>query len=274
MYSKLKFKAYATRNLNVVEQRFKEQIGRKPGVYVIRQAWKEEVFGTKENMDKILVSRFAGFASVSVPLFLKREQIETLDAIKNMSKVPDPPAPRRAFSIETSFTRHCNYCGRMYGTDPQNPVTHCGAPLCAEEHREQIASLADVKKHSRDIKNKHGMNESQEQKTNDQNKTPDFSLDDPMYSSLRGWVYLIKSENGLYKIGRSNDIERRFCQFRSQCPVDLYLEHTIYSVNYFRAEEHLHNEFHVQVHHGEWFQLSESDVEWIMKLKDHDLDMV
>jgi len=77
---------------------------------------------------------------------------------------------------------------------------------------------------------------------------------------VRGFVYLISSANGLHKIGRAFDPEGRFVELGGKVK-PLTLVHTIECAEYEAAEQYLHVVFKPQRVHGEWFRLTDSDVE-------------
>ena len=83
----------------------------------------------------------------------------------------------------------------------------------------------------------------------------------------KGQVYLI-SALGLnrYKIGSTIDLEKRLLPLQSFSPVPLEVLTVIECSDIERAEVWLHKKFASCRHHSEWFDLSASDVEWIMSL--------
>lgn len=98
------------------------------------------------------------------------------------------------------------------------------------------------------------------------------------YSSVHGWVekityknlpeqkiiYFIKSENGLLKIGITNNIERRFDAFIKFSPCKLILLKTIHGSLF--EEKHLHQQFSHLRQHGEWFKLTDELLNYINSL--------
>jgi hypothetical protein len=78
--------------------------------------------------------------------------------------------------------------------------------------------------------------------------------------SKRGYVYFIRSGDGLLKIGRTNDVEKRFQTIKTSCPRGAELEGFIKTVNQFDLEKKLHNHFADCRVHGEWFDLDTSEV--------------
>jgi len=83
-----------------------------------------------------------------------------------------------------------------------------------------------------------------------------------------GCVYLIQAENGLYKIGMTiGSAKQRLETLQTGSPVRLELCHTIPASNPIDLERQLHTYFSAKHHHGEWFALSQDDVEYIMDIR-------
>ena len=79
-------------------------------------------------------------------------------------------------------------------------------------------------------------------------------------------VYIIESPfNKAYKIGRSNNIERRFKSISAMSPVALELYGVIKTDNYCKLESELHERLSKYRLHGEWFALNEGI---LMELQD------
>jgi hypothetical protein len=102
----------------------------------------------------------------------------------------------------------------------------------------------------------------------------DFELDDPKRTSLHGWIYFILADNGLVKIGRSDNVVRRFNEIKLISPLHLSIAHAVAVSNCVTAECWIHSEFHLRLHHGEWFALSPKEMEWVKSLSDYGLDRV
>jgi hypothetical protein len=84
----------------------------------------------------------------------------------------------------------------------------------------------------------------------------------------KGFVYLLASENGLTKIGSTNNLDRRIGEIRAMIPVDVTLVNSIYSSDYQRIERELHTIFTNQRKwvKGEWFKLSPWDVKHCFRM--------
>lgn len=82
----------------------------------------------------------------------------------------------------------------------------------------------------------------------------------------RGFVYLFKC-NGLYKIGRTKNPTKRMQQMASAAmPFEFERIHVIGCKNAIEAERELHKKFSSKRKIGEWFDLSEIDIEEIKSI--------
>jgi len=86
------------------------------------------------------------------------------------------------------------------------------------------------------------------------------------YVGRPGYVYILKSQDGLYKIGKSVDPEVRIRSMGVLLPFAIEPIHFIPSDDYSEAESILHRRFTGQRVRGEWFQLDASEVEWLLSL--------
>ncbi len=75
-----------------------------------------------------------------------------------------------------------------------------------------------------------------------------------------GKVYLYKAGK-YYKIGRTNDINRRDIEIKLQLPFEAKLIHSIETSDPVGIESYWHNLFKPRRQNGEWFLLSEMDVD-------------
>lgn len=81
-----------------------------------------------------------------------------------------------------------------------------------------------------------------------------------------GYVYLMEF-GADYKIGNSNNVERRFRELRTQMPYEGKIIHTIETGDPEGIEAYWHNFFKDKRLKGEWFQLSKEDIRYFKKRK-------
>lgn len=79
-------------------------------------------------------------------------------------------------------------------------------------------------------------------------------------------VYLMKATNGLYKIGITKNVRTRLRQLKDALPVDLECEHQIMTNASRALEKELHIRFKAKHFAGEWFVLSQADIDYIKSL--------
>ena len=107
------------------------------------------------------------------------------------------------------------------------------------------------------------MEQRREERRKEQDAEPPRS-----HQAITGYVYLIRAENGLYKIGKAKNVNARMKPFRVDFPMKWELIHTIKSNDYGAAEGGLHKTFADKRDVGEWFRLSPDDVAFITGLQD------
>lgn len=82
----------------------------------------------------------------------------------------------------------------------------------------------------------------------------------------RGVIYLLQSNVGYYKIGKSMNLDRRVGQHLRNYPVSLDVIHVVPVLRMTRCELYLLSLFAEKKMQGEWFLLSDDDVAWICSL--------
>jgi len=86
---------------------------------------------------------------------------------------------------------------------------------------------------------------------------------------IKGLVYLLKIENrNEYKIGVTINLKKRLNQLGTKMPFKLETITKIRSKDIYKLEEKLHCRFENKRINGEWFNLSNEDVEYIRGIKD------
>ena len=104
-----------------------------------------------------------------------------------------------------------------------------------------------------------------------------FESDEPntrpeKFKRFDGYVYLLYSPtNNTYKIGKAKQVDGRYGSIAKQSPVEIKLIHQFKSENANKAEKALHNQYSHKRVLGEWFSLSEQEIETIISIGDYQL---
>lgn len=83
----------------------------------------------------------------------------------------------------------------------------------------------------------------------------------------QGYVYLIQSSTGHYKIGHTANPLKRLRTFEAKLPFEIEYVHLIATTNRFALEKELHTKFADRRVRGEWFALTSADIAYIKLLK-------
>jgi hypothetical protein len=81
-----------------------------------------------------------------------------------------------------------------------------------------------------------------------------------------GYLYLLRSTTGYFKIGRTTDPTNRIKTFEVKLPFEVAYEHVFPTDDMFGMEKALHSRFAEKRVNGEWFALAPDDVEYIKSL--------
>lgn len=87
-----------------------------------------------------------------------------------------------------------------------------------------------------------------------------------------GYIYLLSSDNGKYKIGKTTDVERRLNEHLRIHPLKLNVLHVVKVREYSKCERYLLNHFSNKRLQGEWFDLTKDDISWIRSLRSQSLE--
>lgn len=82
----------------------------------------------------------------------------------------------------------------------------------------------------------------------------------PNNRQTAGYVYLIKSSTGHYKIGRTGNLNNRLRTFSVKLPFEVEFVHVISAGDMMATERQLHQYFASKRVNGEWFSLTDDDV--------------
>ena len=85
-----------------------------------------------------------------------------------------------------------------------------------------------------------------------------------------GFVYFLRSDDGLHKIGRAVDVDARVRSIAAFVPFAVQVVHTIRTDNMVRLERGLHRAYESAGKrvNGEWFRLTDDDVDLLRSLGD------
>jgi hypothetical protein len=79
------------------------------------------------------------------------------------------------------------------------------------------------------------------------------------------YVYLIQlGETDVYKIGLTNNLEKRLGQLQAKCPIPLAIIYWWWGHDFDAFERCLHLKYECKKVKGEWFKLTSSDLMWII----------
>lgn len=264
---KLNFYGYLSNDLDEVSEMYQLRTGEEPTAFVIQRGW--EVTGSDMNFNLLVTSPYGGFASIYATHHITVDELNHLSHLKEMrykdvtrindgsvSEIDLDDYLEGLLSDDEGYTRRCNYCGKKYATDPGDIVYHCGDAECE----------------GRDATEKIRYSSGGEAFRVVVDPLENYNLDNPNIFTVAGHVYMIEAENGLVKLGRSNDIKARFAALSTMSPVVLILRHLVYCKDYVASESKLHVMFADRRHHGEWFNLQKNELKWLMSLLDGDLD--
>lgn len=269
MDNRLVWQGYATHDLDEAASSFLIRTGALPEFFAVREDW--PFTGSDENINKAVHTHLAPCYGIYIPKEITMLEFLAIESawIERHSTAAAPYVPDETPSECYELTRYCNYCGRLFVTDENLKTVHCGLPECVERDNQYKDHVADVRSFE-----KHAQENAKPEPIVKADLTPDFELDDPKRTSVWGWIYFIMAENGLVKIGRSDNIVKRYGELRSMSPVKLELFHAVTTSNCINAEAWLHAQFAIRRDHGEWFNISAEDLEWAKTLSDYSLDRV
>jgi len=90
-----------------------------------------------------------------------------------------------------------------------------------------------------------------------------FNLQRPNQKRHPGYVYVVKSDTGHYKIGYTTDFKSRAKTFGVKLPVEIEFLVLIETPNCSGLESMLHTQYQHKRVNGEWFDLSDMDLLWL-----------
>lgn len=79
-------------------------------------------------------------------------------------------------------------------------------------------------------------------------------------SAHPGYVYMLRADNGLYKIGKTKQLDKRIYICGVKLPYKVELIASYFTPDMTAGELHWHDHFAAKRVNGEWFRLDDSDV--------------
>lgn len=89
----------------------------------------------------------------------------------------------------------------------------------------------------------------------------------PPRKKTEGHIYFITYDNKYYKIGKAKNLKNRIKVFSVEMPGEISVTHTVHSKDTWLTENLFHEYFKQKRIKGEWFDLSEKDLEYVKKGK-------
>jgi septal ring factor EnvC (AmiA/AmiB activator) len=86
-----------------------------------------------------------------------------------------------------------------------------------------------------------------------------------------GFIYILKSENGYYKIGKAKELQNRITTWQHEFPIVIDFIYSFACHNRRLVENFLHNKYSKKRLRREWYKLNDEDIAWILSIKDYEL---
>lgn len=170
--------------------------------------------------------------------------------------------------------RECDYCGKKYPYFPRGiPYGYCFSDDCLDK-----AHAATLQCHETRIKEKEEgeLEASKRAEERAKEKSENQRLEVEHQEKIQqgfGHIYIIEAPNGLYKIGlTTTSVDKRVYNLNAMSPVPLKLVHSIASDQVRKAESRIHKRFSDKRTHGEWFELTQDDLDWLKSLMGYEFD--
>jgi hypothetical protein len=85
-----------------------------------------------------------------------------------------------------------------------------------------------------------------------------------------GYIYILSTDCGLVKIGRTTELTTRISSIQSSSPLKLKLLNSFWAYDCVKIEKSLHNRFALKCIHGEWFKLNTVELEYLTTMLGED----
>ena len=97
----------------------------------------------------------------------------------------------------------------------------------------------------------------------------DKRVEKKVIDNREAFIYFMIATNGLVKIGKTINYEKRIAELKNESPIELKLLDFIQvdRVDAYKIEAYFHRLFAKKRAHGEWFKLSENDMQLVESWK-------
>jgi hypothetical protein len=85
--------------------------------------------------------------------------------------------------------------------------------------------------------------------------------EEKIYNPINGFIYFLQAENDIVKIGKTINLKNRFDQIQPQLPFKTKIMYVLKTPDYTLLEKKFHELFDDKQVNGEWFKLTDIDIE-------------
>ena len=127
-----------------------------------------------------------------------------------------------------------------------------------DEHPDDLRRIVESQKRKLEAKELRTKKKELKQKFEQQKRTS-------------GFVYILRSENGYYKIGKAMNVKSRLIAWQRTFPVKIDLLFSFACNDRNKVEKILHRKYAKKRIEIEWYALDENDLRYLSSIKDFDL---
>lgn len=169
----------------------------------------------------------------------------------------------------------CSVCGKPFwsASDDGKICFLCSLKVKREKKKEM--KRQEIKREAKTVVTYHQRTSKPKTATVVVKSKRDLKLEEEtrlfLENKKSGFVYLMQSANGYYKIGISKDTRNRLKGLNRQFPIQIVIISQIKCHDRRKVEKLLHKKYAAKRAEYEWFNLDPEDVEWIKSLKNYEL---
>lgn len=235
------YRAYATHDPSEAIEKFNEIVGEEPKIILIRPG-----FPVTKDHPLLLETKFCGQNTMMVS--------SEIDVVGYKNSLTNKERTRRKRKIQDS-----KLAWKLKAEERE----------IEESYQDDMANFQP-----KDLNRKSASMIAQEEWI-EQQQRPKVMTDEEYLRLMEksGYVYLLSSDNGYHKIGRSIDVEDRRVQLEREIPVVIGIEHYFATKYYIGAEAFMHDRFSkYRTGRYEWFKLVKKQIDDFKSVEDYSLD--